>query len=287
MIDHKGYLEAMAENPAHLTLKLDTSEPVELSDFVGAFTSLANEFEGFVESAYPGTKLDTRIYVREVRSGCIEADLITGFGQLAVAAITHMDQIIVLEDFIRRWGMRVGWLRDNRIPEGELESTKQLRDFYKAAKSISSDPNAAHRLEAAVFEDGRRQIRAAFQFSSIEARAVEQTIEDRQRLLAAPSNELRKRVLMVFTRTDVHDAALNKRSGERVIIRDISDKDKPVMFSSEMAEQEIREHIREADENVYKRGFVVDVMAQSSGDKIIAYAVTAFHSVIVLDDDDD
>lgn len=284
MINHKGYWEHMAENPAHLTLKLDTSEPVELGDFVGAFTSLANEFERYVESAYPGMKTDPRIYVREVRSGCIEADLITGVGTMLATTITHMDQILILEDFIRRWGVRFSWLRDNQVPKGELETTQQLKDFYKAAKSISCDPRASHKLEAAVFEDGNRKVRAVFQFSAIEARAVEQNIEDRQKLLSAPTTGTRKRVLMVFTRTDVHDAALNKKSGERVIIREISDSDRPVMFASEMAEHEIREHIREADENVYKRGFVVDVSVQMVGEKILAYAVTAFHSVIVLDD---
>ena len=40
-----GYSKLMNDQPAHLTLKLDTSEPVEIGDFVGAFTSLANEFE--------------------------------------------------------------------------------------------------------------------------------------------------------------------------------------------------------------------------------------------------
>jgi hypothetical protein len=88
---------------------------------------------------------------------------------------------------------------------------------------------------------------------------------------------------MVYTRTDVHDAAVNKKSGERVIIRDISPKDHAVMYASEMVEQEMRSQIREADENVYKKGFVVDVVAQKAGERIIAYAVTAFHSVIDLE----
>ncbi|WP_254021428.1 hypothetical protein [Mesorhizobium escarrei] len=81
----------------------------------------------------------------------------------------------------------------------------------------------------------------------------------------------------------MHDATLNKRSGERVVISDLSEKEHAVMYASEMAEQEIREQIREADANVYKRGFVVDVSIQMSGETILAYAVVAFHSVIDLD----
>jgi hypothetical protein len=75
MIDRNGYWHLMEAFPAHLTLKLDTAEPIEIADFVGAFTSIANEFERYVEQSRPDLKADTRIYIKEVRSGCIEADM--------------------------------------------------------------------------------------------------------------------------------------------------------------------------------------------------------------------
>lgn len=272
----------MGETSAHLTLKLDTAEPVELGDFVGAFTSLSSEFERFILMRYPGAKVDPQIFVKEVRAGCIEADIISGMVMLAGHAVQHMDQVLILEDFVKRWGKRLKALISNKVPPGQLEAPSELNDFLKAAQSIASDPLASHRLEAAVFEDGKRKIKAAFKFSAAEARTVEQNIEDRKKLLAKPSAAPHPRVLMVFTRTDVHDARVNKRSGERVRISEIAERDFPVMFSSELAEQEIREQIREADENVYKRGFVVDVMVQMVGDAIAAYAVTNFHNVIDL-----
>jgi hypothetical protein len=277
------YSQLMGEQSAHLTLKLDTAEPIELGDFVGAFTSLANEFERFVAESYPRAKADPRIYLREVRSGCVEADMITGLVVAAGTVISNMDQILILEDFVRRWGSRMTALITNKIPDGQLNSTAQLNDFYRATESISSDPMANHRLEAAVYEDKKRGVRAAFQFSAVEARSAQQNIDDRKKLLASPSSDPKTRVLMRYTRTDIHDATINKRSGEKVLIPEISEKEHAVMYASEMAEQEIREHIREADDNVYKRGFVVDVAVQMSGETIIAYAVTAFHSVIDLD----
>lgn len=283
LVVRRSYSQLMGEQSAHLTLKLDTAEPIELGDFVGAFTSLANEFERFVGAKYPGIKVDPQIYVKEVRSGCVEADMVTGLVFLAGSAIQHMDQILILEDFVKRWGSRMKSLISNEVPEGQLETASELNDFLKAAQSISSDPVASHRLEAAIFEDKTKKIKAAFTFSAAEARTVEQNVEDRRKALTKPSSSPRHRVLMIFTRTDVHDAAVNKRSGERVRIGEISDKDLPIMYASEAAEREIREQIRDADENVYKRGFVVDVMIQMVGDVTAAYAVTAFHSVINLD----
>lgn len=267
-----------------MRLKLDTAEPIELGDFVGAFTSLANEFERFVAETYPDAKTDPRMFVREVRSGCVEADMITGLTTAAATVINHMDQILILEDFVRRWGRRMKALITNKIPDDDLITTAQLNDFYRAAQSISSDPIAVHNVSAMVFEKDGPKVRAAFQFSAVEARAAQQNIEERKLLLALPSATPRQRVLMRYTRTDVHDAAVNKRSAERVVISEISEKEMPVMYSSKLAEREIREHIREADENVYKRGFVVDVMVQMTGEKMSAYAVTDLHQVIDLED---
>jgi len=281
----KSYSQFMGEQPAHLTLKLDTAEPVELGDFVGAFTSLANEFERYIEASHPGLSANPQMFLKEVRSGCIEADIITGIVVTAVApAVQHMDQILILEDFVRRWGARLTALISNNIPEGELSTPAELRDFHDAVHSIASDPVASHRLEAATFEDRRRDVKVKFQFNAAEARSAMQNIEDRKRQISSPSAQPKKeRVLMVFTRTDVHDAAINKRSGERVVIEELSPKHLSVMYASEMVEREIREHIRDADENVYKRGFVVDAIPQMSGNKLVAYSITEFHSVIDID----
>ncbi|MGI9364515.1 MAG: hypothetical protein ACR2O8_04980 [Rhizobiaceae bacterium] len=277
---NKTYSGFMREEKAHLTLKIDTEQPVELRDFVGSFTSLANEFERFIKASYPDAKSNPKMFVREVRYGCIEADMIAGF---AAVAMTQMDQILILEDFVKRWGTRFLSLRNANAKEDELNSNRELKDWADAAKSISSDPVALHRLQAATFEGGKRQIKAEFIFDAPDARTALQNIEDRKLLLAAPTATPHERVLMVYTRTDVHDATINKKSAERVLINQISDVERPVVYASEMAEQEIREHIREADENVYKRGFVVDVVEELNGDKVIAYGVTAFHSVIDID----
>ena len=278
-----SYSELMAAQPAHLTLKLDTAEPVELEDFVGAFTSLANEFQRYVADKFPGAKSDPRIYIKEVRSGCIEADMITGLAAGVSLAMTSMDQILILEDFVKRWGRRLTHLIRNDTPDAELTTPSELADFLRATESIASDPVASHRLEAAVFEDQERKVRAVFEFSAVEARTAQQHIEDRKLLLAAKTSIAHSRVLMRFTRLDVHDATLNKKSGERVLIAAISPNEHAVMYASEIAEREIREHIREADENAFKRGFVVDVVAQMHGEKIVAYSITAVHSIIDLD----
>ncbi|MBD1546927.1 hypothetical protein HK439_11690 [Labrenzia aggregata] len=275
----------MGEQSAILTLKIDTDEPVELRDFVGAFTSLANEFERYVDATYSDVKTDPKMYVREVRSGCIEADLFTGLMAVAAATITHMDQILILEDFVKRWGQRFTFLLKGEVPAGELEGAKELKDWADAAQSIATDPLAGHRLEVAHFEDGKRQVKASFQFKASEARTALQNIEDRKKLLNKPETETHQRVLMTFTRSDVSDVNVGKRTGELVKIEEISDQPMPLVYGSEIAEEQIKHEIRDAHDNVYHKGFIVDVSVKiANGGRPAAYAVTNLHQIIDIGD---
>lgn len=72
---------------------------------------------------------------------------------------------------------------------------------------------------------------------------------------------------MVFTQANIKNATVGKRSGER------------------LAEQKIKHEIREADDNLFKKGFIVDVNIELRGGKPVAYRVTNLHDVIDLPDD--
>ena len=90
---------------------------------------------------------------------------------------------------------------------------------------------------------------------------------------------------MYFTRSDIGDVKLGKRSGERVVIENISDRDLPLIYASNLSEQRIKHEIRDAEDNIYHKGFVVDVNVQTKGGKPAAYAVTNVHQVIDLPED--
>ncbi|MBB3610976.1 hypothetical protein [Rhizobium sp. BK602] len=279
------YSQLMSEQKALLTLKLDTDEPVELRDFVGTFTSLANEFERFVDHQFPKAHSDPKMFIREVRRGSIEADILTGLTVYALpTAAAMVDQIMVLEDFVHRWGARFKAIVSGNFAPGELETTAELKDWADTVRAIASDPIASHKLEAATFVDGKKDIRAAFKFTAAEARTALQNIDDRRKALSKPEHDGNERVLMVFTRTDVNDADVGKPSGERVRIEEVSDRSLSLMYGSEVAEARIKQEIRDADENVYKKGFVVDVIVKLRNGKPVAYSITNVHDVLDLPD---
>ena len=204
------------EEEVVLTLRIDTKKPVELSAFVSAFTSLAAEYQRQTREVFPDVEADAKIYVKEIRKGSYEADLIP-FIPLIAPIIASMDQVMVIEQFVKVWGERISALATGKL--GDWEPTKsELKILSDATEAIARDPNATSTLEAVHFRDGKRKVEASFIFTTADANRAKRTIEEQTLLLEKPNDEIYERVLMVFTRTDVGNAQVGKRSGEKVVI---------------------------------------------------------------------
>jgi len=90
-----------------------------------------------------------------------------------------------------------------------------------------------------------------------------------------------ERVLM----TIIKDTEIGQRTEELVVIEAISNKKFALIYATDMAEQKIKHEIREAGDNVYKKGFIVDVNVEFRKGKLVAYRVSQFHQVIDLPDE--
>ncbi len=285
MLNFMSYNRAMSEAPAVLRLRIQTEEPVEIDAFVGAFTSLAEEYRRDIRDNYPDADPEARILVKEVRKKCIEADLIP-FVTAVAPFVAHMDQVIIVEQFVRTWGQRITSLVSGDLGDWSPKKS-ELKTLVDATEAIARDPNAKSTLEAVTFEDGKSQIRASFQFSTREAKDAQITIDGVYKTLEKTTGADHERVLMLFTRSDVGKATVGKRSGERVFIEEVHGKSLALMYASELAEERIKHEIREAEDNIYKKGFVVDVNVRMVGGKPSVYAVTHLHEIIDLPDEDE
>jgi hypothetical protein len=267
---------------AHIVLNIQTKNPIELSDFVSAFTSIASQYEKFVRTNYPELSGHAEMFVREVRAGSIEADLIPWALQGLSAVVNVIEQIQIVDKFVRTYGGRLStYIGGSKVPEA---TRSDLKDFMGAVTAIANDPNGRATLQAIAFEDGKKKIKAAITFNTSEARQAQSEIEDQQLLLDASASADYQRVLMVFKQSNVKDTAMGKRTGERVVIEEISPRELPLIYASDLAEQRIKHEVREADDNVYKKGFIVDVSVQLVGGKPAGYRVTNVHQVIDLPD---
>ena len=273
----------VSSSPVVLTLKIENSQPIELNDFVGSFTSLAREYRKSVAGDV-NFEDDAKIYVKEVRKGSIIADLVPLIVETAPIVASHANQILQAVEFVKSMELRVSKLIEGEAPDSATKSDLDSWGNYVAA--IARDPDASSTLEAAVFEDGKREIRAALTFNTGGAQKAEATLQAAKRMLEKEHNEVFERVLMIFTRSDVRDAPNGKRSGERVVIEEISKRDLAIMYASDLAKERIKYEVREENDNVFKKGFVVDVMAMTKNDKPVAYKILEVHDVLDLPEDD-
>ena len=115
---------------------------------------------------------------------------------------------------------------------------------------------------------------------------TQQSIKTIQRKLDAPQSSAHERVLMVFTRPDVANAKIGKPSGERVVISELHPKPLSIMYASELAEQRVKHEMQEAEDNIFKKGFVVDVIIKLVNDRPSVFAISHVHDVIDLPDDE-
>jgi hypothetical protein len=279
------YKDAMGADGAHIRLKLDTDEPVALSDFVANFVGIGNQFEKFVARERPDLKADSEIYIKEVRSGCIEADFVVwvvsgGALGTAVWAIDVIDKVQIFAAFVESMKARISpYFKKGGRTE---DATKgDLSDFYKATQAIANDPHGAASLEAAYYEDGERKVRAAFRFTSEEAQAAEHEIADHRRELEIKTDENQERVLLQFVRPSVEAGKPGKKGGERGVIESIAKRALPILYASTLAEQRMLHEKMQLEGNVFRAMFDVSVNVEMSAKgRPMAYRITAVHTVI-------
>jgi hypothetical protein len=277
----KTYAELMAAEPAYIALKIDFKLPIDLLDFVSLFTSLESQFEQYIREKYPDFGSESRVFVKEIRPGSIEADLVTAAGLI----IPLMDHALIIEDFLKRYSERIAYYFKSGGRD-ESASKSDLKDLLGAVSAIAHDPDASSQLSAVQYVDGVRKIRWAIKFDTKQARRAVDEIEGHRRELEKSSGSDHSRVLMVFSQSNIKNPALGMRTGERVVIEEIAEGELPLVYASQMAEEQIKHEIREADDNVYKKGFIVDVSVQMKGGRPVAYRVTNLHQVIDLPEEE-
>jgi hypothetical protein len=139
-------------------------------------------------------------------------------------------------------------------------------------------------IAAIEIEEEGHKVKAAFKFNTAEARIIRDQVEAARHQLERKTGDTVERVLLTFTRTDIGLPAVGQGTGERVKIESISDKSLPLIYASSLAEERMKYEIIEASENVYKKGFVVDVIIETRNGKPAAYKVSHVHDVIDLED---
>ena len=258
---------------AYLVLTLNLTEPIEVNDFGKMFESLGLEFNESPAVNNPDLIGQASIYVKEIRQGSIIVDIIPWIK----GAIGIMQNVKVISDFSNIISSRVKPMLSGK--SAGLKSKSELNAVANLVRAVANDQNGNAQLESISYHQGVLSRKLELKFNTREARTALTTVESELLLIGQTVGVQHNRVTMSFVRGSVVTAAVGKRSGELVVIEAISKKSLPLIYSSELAEVEIKHHIKESDDNVFRKIFVVDVDVEMRGEREIAYRVTGLHQV--------
>lgn len=269
----------MSDDNFYIELKLDVDAPIEVSDFTAAFTALAAEYERHYRTD-PELGPNATLFVKEVKQGSIIATL-QPYIPLLANAHEAVSMVMLAEDFIVRYGQRIStYLKKGaRLPD---VSKSELVGYMKQVSAIANNPGSRIELAAVEIKEGRKSIRSVVKFTTEDSRKIKDNIEDHLSILDRIKNRDYNRVLMFFTQSNTKISTVGKKSGELVMVEDIHSKPLSLIYGSDIAEQRIKHEIVNEPDNIYKKGFVVDVIVVEKYGRPVAYSVTNVHQVIDL-----
>jgi hypothetical protein len=142
------YDEFMAGAAAHIIVRIKASRPIELGDFVSAFTSIANQYDKFIRERHPDLGPEAGIFVSEVRRGSIVADLIPFLTHDLIGGIASvvdpLEQIAVTHEFIRHKG-RCSKLILRRMGKTQMHPSPISKTSWVRSLPSRMIPRAAQR----------------------------------------------------------------------------------------------------------------------------------------------
>jgi len=277
----------------HLVILLDPGEvPVELGELQGSLAALTRIYERHHSSETIGVA-PAKLYVTRVSSGSIVLEIVPMLAMLGTP-IEFMDAINIIRDFSRWIGTHIRAVAD---ATGGFLSREDASDLETFVKPLTGRKSAALGVTHARFrktekgQKGEREIVVEYKFneSEINRAAVNlqkvAEIANAETLQVGSSTRTKtvREALMVFQQADKGTTGKERgRTGDRVIISDLTDQPLPVYFPKEAAA--IKRRILDQTENPFAKGYIVDAIVQYGGDDTPkVYSVIELHDIVDID----
>ncbi|MDG1456874.1 MAG: hypothetical protein P8Q92_03055 [Pseudoprimorskyibacter sp.] len=278
MSDHP-YVQLMDDNGVSIVFNLDLKQPVELSDFVASFAGLGAQFERHIRNDHPDLEGEVKAYVKEVRKGSIEAELIPLAYNTIITALDHHQ---IATKFVKNLAQKISIMREKG---GRIEgATKtELTELARIAGAVANDPDGKATISAMNYKKTPKTVEFSMVFDTADASQALESIDAQFIELSQVTDFDHENKLLTFFQSNRKDS---DKSGEKGIIEDLNATPLSIVYASELAKERIKSEMLNGDKNVYKLGFFVDVNVQMKGGRPVAYRIKSVNDVIDIPDDD-
>lgn len=277
---------------ARIQLHLDIHEPIELIDLTLSFQAIAYEyrkhlFEHVRARGEEPNDEDVKLYLTKVENKCILAEL-GGAVAILGSLFSLMDYVNIFTDFANQLKIGIDFFKNlsklGKVDPKEIPYTKaECARFSDLLDVVAKNKNGNLGIDVIEYSDQSKdaKIHLKMRFSSEEAYAARKGALIAQKALEYKGEADYKGVLMYFYQANTDEPKVTGRTGNKVIIKSISEKPLPVFFVSELDQQKITYTLTEPKTNVFKASFIVDVNVETDRKDIPRlYRVIRVHEII-------
>lgn len=240
------------EEPEILRVNFSPSKPVELSDFVKSCNALASEYNSFASSR--GLE-ECKLYVKEVRKGSIELDLVNLCG--VAAAVQQVMPFIeagnAIADFLEHFKSVIEWLKGgNANAKDNPFAGKTLDNISSFLDPVAKDKNAKLTINAITVNG---DVSAPIIIGNADANYVQNAKRIVDEENASPNVKTIEGVMLRWYQSRNSP----DQSGDKAIIESISTRPIRTVFS----DKKLKTLLMSVQENIFKCAWLVDVVVES------------------------
>lgn len=251
---------------ARIQLHLDVHEPIELMDLTLSFQAIAYEYRKHLfdhvraRGNEPNDE-DVKLYLTKIENKCILAEL---GGAVAILGnlFSLMDYVNIFIDFTNRLKVGIEYFKalsgNSKVDPKDIPYTKaECARFSDLLDVVAKNKEGNLGIDVIEYTDtsSEAKVHLKVSFSSEEAYAARKGALIAQKALEYKGEADHKSVLMYFYQANTDEPRVTGRTGNKAIIKSISEKPLPVIFVSEIDQQKIMYTLAEPKMNLFK-GYV-------------------------------
>lgn len=246
-----------------LRVEINNNKPVDLLYMTDSFISLSQEYKRHLAEEGKPFNIETRLYVKEIKSGSIITDLVN-LMPVAMAIADNIDPIVKFVGFIKTAYGYYSKLKGSK-PEYTVQTLKNLDSIVEP---VAKDNNAQMVIAAINAEN---VIINNYTINTDSANAAQNRMREEIQALETPQAKPYTKVVMAL-----HQAVNGApNSGDKGIIESISQKPLKIIWDDNFKSQAVQ-----TETNFFNIAFVVDCEVHTVRGIPTAYKILKIHDTI-------
>lgn len=242
----------------------DTKEPVEITDFVASLKGFADQYIEFVESR-GGIDSEARLYIKEIRSGSIIADIISVYKQYQLSEVAAI--LKTSFEFVDRTKTVIDWFRGKKKESAPPPTKTEMENTKAILAPVVNDEKSSITINLINGPTVINNIRV----DSFQAAAITKRIESQLASQRIPEAGTRqgKAFRWYQARND-----LKAKTGDQGVIESISRK--PV--KTRMYSEDIKQRMTQG--SIFSNTYIVDVEVETVDGRPVLYKILELREIL-------